>query len=71
MFVKGSGKPAEILTKLNVMAGFALDEEIELFEVSFWNYYVKYESLLYSLYHFCTCILLIHICCMGLLKTKF
>ncbi|CAO2820246.1 unnamed protein product [Amaranthus hypochondriacus] len=32
MFVKGSGKPAEILTKLNWMAGFALDEEIELFE---------------------------------------
>ncbi|XP_035541316.1 ubiquitin carboxyl-terminal hydrolase 13-like isoform X3 [Juglans regia] len=32
LFVKGSGKPAEILTKLNEMAGFSSDEEIVLYE---------------------------------------
>uniref|UniRef100_A0A7C9CRZ2 ubiquitinyl hydrolase 1 n=1 Tax=Opuntia streptacantha TaxID=393608 RepID=A0A7C9CRZ2_OPUST len=32
LFVKSSGKPLEILSKLNEMAGFAPDEEIELFE---------------------------------------
>ncbi|XP_060212567.1 ubiquitin C-terminal hydrolase 12-like isoform X2 [Lycium barbarum] len=32
LFVKGSGKPLEILTKLNELAGFSPDEEIELFE---------------------------------------
>ncbi|XP_034693537.1 ubiquitin carboxyl-terminal hydrolase 12 isoform X3 [Vitis riparia] len=32
LFVKSSGKPIEILTKLNEMAGFAPDEEIELYE---------------------------------------
>lgn len=32
--MKGSGKPAEILTKLNEMAGFSPDEEIVLYEVS-------------------------------------
>ncbi|CAA3017073.1 ubiquitin carboxyl-terminal hydrolase 12-like isoform X2 [Olea europaea var. sylvestris] len=32
LFVKSSGKPIEILTKLNEFAGFAPDEEIELFE---------------------------------------
>ncbi|KAK6126581.1 hypothetical protein DH2020_039692 [Rehmannia glutinosa] len=31
-FVKSSGKPIEILTKLNELAGFAPDQEIELFE---------------------------------------
>lgn len=31
--MKSSGKPSEIITKLNEMAGFAADEEIELFEV--------------------------------------
>ncbi|XP_057506095.1 ubiquitin C-terminal hydrolase 12-like isoform X2 [Actinidia eriantha] len=31
-FVKSSSKPIEILTKLNQMAGFAPDEEIELYE---------------------------------------
>ena len=34
LFVKGSGKPLEILTKLNEMAGFAPDQEIELYEAS-------------------------------------
>uniref|UniRef100_A0A2N9EUT0 Ubiquitin carboxyl-terminal hydrolase 7 ICP0-binding domain-containing protein n=1 Tax=Fagus sylvatica TaxID=28930 RepID=A0A2N9EUT0_FAGSY len=32
LFVKGSGKPVEILTKLNEMVGFSADEEIELYE---------------------------------------
>ncbi|KDP21926.1 hypothetical protein JCGZ_03064 [Jatropha curcas] len=32
LFVKSSGKPIEILAKLNQMAGFAPDEEIELYE---------------------------------------
>ncbi|GJY00149.1 putative ubiquitinyl hydrolase 1 [Tanacetum coccineum] len=32
LFVKGTGKPMEILAKLNELAGFAPDEDIELFE---------------------------------------
>ncbi|RWR80358.1 ubiquitin carboxyl-terminal hydrolase 12 isoform X1 [Cinnamomum micranthum f. kanehirae] len=32
LFVKGGGKPAEIITKLNEMAGFSSNEDIELFE---------------------------------------
>ncbi|KAK9122991.1 hypothetical protein Sjap_012593 [Stephania japonica] len=32
LFVKSTGKPVEILTNLNEMAGFAPDEEIELYE---------------------------------------
>ncbi|KAJ4970538.1 hypothetical protein NE237_003637 [Protea cynaroides] len=32
LFVKGTGKPLDILTKLNEMAGFAPSEEIELYE---------------------------------------
>lgn len=35
LFVKGSGKPLDILSKLNELAGFSPDEEIELFEVNF------------------------------------
>ena len=34
LFVKALGKPTEILTKLNEMAGFPPNEEIELYEVS-------------------------------------
>ena len=34
LFVKGSSKPVKILAKLNEMAGFSADEEIELYEVS-------------------------------------
>jgi ubiquitin carboxyl-terminal hydrolase 7 len=34
LFVMGSRKPVDILMKLNEMAGFAPDEEIDLFEVS-------------------------------------
>lgn len=33
LFVKGTSKPSEILPKLNEMAGYAPDEEIDLFEV--------------------------------------
>lgn len=33
--MKGTGKPAEILTKLNEMAGYSPDHEIELYEVCF------------------------------------
>jgi hypothetical protein len=33
LFVKALGKPSEILTKLNEMAGFSPNEEIELYEV--------------------------------------
>ncbi|CAN1174444.1 Ubiquitin C-terminal hydrolase 12 [Linum perenne] len=32
LFVKGSGKPMDILTKLNEMAGYASDQEIEIYE---------------------------------------
>ncbi|XP_059429069.1 ubiquitin C-terminal hydrolase 12-like [Corylus avellana] len=32
LFVKGAGKAVEILTKLNEMAGYAPDEDIELYE---------------------------------------
>ncbi|XP_071734690.1 ubiquitin C-terminal hydrolase 12-like isoform X2 [Rutidosis leptorrhynchoides] len=32
LFVKGTGKPIEVVAKLNALAGFAPDEEIELFE---------------------------------------
>ncbi|KAH7839731.1 hypothetical protein Vadar_007982 [Vaccinium darrowii] len=32
LFVKANGKPVEVLTKLNELAGFSPDEEIELFE---------------------------------------
>lgn len=33
LFLKSSSKPIEILGKLNQMAGFDPDEEIELYEV--------------------------------------
>ncbi len=33
-FVKGGGRPTDILEKLNEMAGFAPTEEIQLYEVS-------------------------------------
>lgn len=35
LFVKALGKPTEILTKLNEMAGFPPNEEIELYEVCY------------------------------------
>jgi ubiquitin carboxyl-terminal hydrolase 7 len=33
-FVKGGGRPTDILEKLNEMAGFEPTEEIQLYEVS-------------------------------------
>lgn len=55
LFVKNSGKPAEILTKLNEMAGFDADEEIELYEVCFSSYlYVNLVRLKLHLRHFCS-----------------
>ena len=35
LFLKSLGKPIEVLTKLNEMAGFPPNEEIELYEVGF------------------------------------
>ncbi|KAJ8559692.1 hypothetical protein K7X08_003750 [Anisodus acutangulus] len=32
LFVKGTSKPTEILSKLNEMVGYAPDQEIELYE---------------------------------------
>jgi len=33
LFVNCNGKPSEILSRLNVLAGYGPDEEIELYEV--------------------------------------
>ena len=33
MFVKAGGRPREIVEKLNEMAGFPTNEEIDLYEV--------------------------------------
>ncbi|KAJ9159658.1 hypothetical protein P3X46_025145 [Hevea brasiliensis] len=41
LFVKGSGKPLEILTRLNEIAGFSSDQEIELYEVVRFRYLEK------------------------------
>lgn len=56
LFVKTIGKPLEILKKLNEMAGFDANEEIELYEVLFmmpvyyrlvmWSYTLTNETLL-------------------------
>lgn len=35
LYVKSTGKPVEILKRLNELAGFDPDEEIELYEVCF------------------------------------
>lgn len=51
LFVKGSGKPMEILAKLKQMAVIASDEEIELYEVC----YVKF-SISYMQSHMQTCV---------------
>lgn len=37
--MKNSSKPIEILAKLNQMAGFASEEEIELYEVCLYQVY--------------------------------
>lgn len=47
LFVKSTGKPSEILTRLNEMAGYDPDEEIGLYEVGL--YYLVYIYLLYNL----------------------
>jgi hypothetical protein len=36
LFVKVSGRPQDILPKLRKMAGFLQDDDIELYEVSFY-----------------------------------
>ncbi|XVF38198.1 hypothetical protein REPUB_Repub20aG0079500 [Reevesia pubescens] len=42
MFMKGVGKPMEILISINKMIGFGPNEEIELYEVGYqaFGYYV-------------------------------
>ncbi|KAH9659382.1 ubiquitin carboxyl-terminal hydrolase 13 [Citrus sinensis] len=40
LFVKSTGKPMEYLPKLNEMAGYAPDEEIDLYELEFDWYFV-------------------------------
>lgn len=35
LYVKSTGKPVDILKRLNELAGFDSDEEIELYEVCF------------------------------------
>ena len=64
LFVKSSGKPIEILTKLNEMAGFAPDEEIELYEVlflsSFWII-CAFIILIWLFYALCVVTLVKHI----------
>lgn len=49
LFVKNGGKPSEILTKLNEMAGFPPNEEIELYEVCFFNEFVFLYSSMFLL----------------------
>jgi hypothetical protein len=44
LFVKALGKPSEILSKLNEMAGFSPTEEIELYEVNI--YFFRIHSIL-------------------------
>lgn len=53
LFVKSTGKPIEILTKLNELAGFAPDQEIELFEVCAYQYLFLYccDHLLVKIRH--------------------
>lgn len=43
--MKATGKPMEILAKLNAMAGFAPDEEIELFEVAISHFVLEFYFL--------------------------
>ena len=45
LFVKGAGKAVEVLTKLNEMAGYAPDEDIELYEVCFLSFLLFYFFL--------------------------
>jgi ubiquitin carboxyl-terminal hydrolase 7 len=43
IFVKNTGKPLEIITKLNEMAGYTPDEEIQLYEVCFPLFYFSFS----------------------------
>lgn len=43
--MKSSGKPMDIIAKLNEMAGYAPDEEIELFEVNQFTSHLIYRPL--------------------------
>ncbi|XP_049354814.1 ubiquitin C-terminal hydrolase 12-like [Solanum verrucosum] len=54
LFVKGSGKPLEIKTKLKELAGFSPDEEIELFEEIKFEPSVMCEKI-DSMLSFCEC----------------
>lgn len=45
LFVKATGKPGEILGKLKELAGYAADDEIELYEVSCASCYSFIDSL--------------------------
>ncbi|WCJ33065.1 Ubiquitin C-terminal hydrolase 13 [Euphorbia peplus] len=45
LFVKSSGNPMEILSKINQMAGFSPDEEIELYEEVFFEPRVRCDHL--------------------------
>lgn len=52
LFVKALGKPSDILTKLNEMAGFSPNEEIELYEVSAIFSYVQLCFISLAMYAF-------------------
>lgn len=40
LFVKSTGKPSEILANLNKMVDYALDQEIDLFEVCEFRFFL-------------------------------
>ncbi|KAH9699312.1 ubiquitin carboxyl-terminal hydrolase 12 [Citrus sinensis] len=47
LFVKSTGKPMEYLPKLNEMAGYAPDEEIDLYELEFdWYFVLMFYDIL-------------------------
>lgn len=46
--MKSTGKPAEILSKLNELAGYAPDEEIDLYEVCCSNICFKNLFIIFS-----------------------
>lgn len=56
LFVKALGKPSEILTKLNEMAGFSPNEEIELYEVPHNSVFISLE---YTLQYACSAYVLL------------
>lgn len=48
LFVKGTGKPSEILTRLNEMAGYDPEEDIVLYEVGLY-YFLYFSHNLYRI----------------------